>query len=73
MTQVDDVTWTTTLPFPDRESIEYKYTRGSWDAVEKDDDCAEIANRTLTTVYGGEGVQEVADRVEKWRDLSACG
>ena len=73
MTQVDDATWIITLPFPDRESIEYKYTRGSWDAVEKDDDCAEIANRTLTTDYGGEGIQEVADRVEKWRDLDACG
>ncbi len=72
MTQVDATTWTITISFDDATSIQYKYTRGSWEAVEKDAGCGEIANRTLTTDFGAGGVQDVADTVEKWRDLDAC-
>ncbi len=43
MTKVDASTWSITIPFEDGTSIEYKYTRGSWEAVEKDDGCGEIA------------------------------
>ena len=52
MTRVDASTWTITLPFEDGTSIQYKYTRGSWDAVEKDAGCGEIPNRTLTADFG---------------------
>jgi len=72
LTQLDDVTWAITLPFQDQESIQYKYARGTWDAVEKDDACAEIANRSVTTDYGTDGIQEVADHVARWRDLDEC-
>jgi hypothetical protein len=73
MEQVDATTWTITLPFGDKASGQYKYTRGSWEAVEKDAACGEIPNRTLTAEYRGDGSQAVADSVEKWRDIDACG
>ncbi len=41
MTRVDDSTWTITLPFVDGIQLEYKYARGSWEAVEKDAGCGE--------------------------------
>lgn len=72
MTRLDDVTWSITLPFEDRKSIQYKYTRGTWEAVEKDGACEEITNRALTTDYGSDGTQAVSDTVAKWRDLDAC-
>ena len=72
MTRVDDTTWSITLPFEDGADLEYKYTRGSWEAVEKDPGCGEIANRTLTVEYAPGGVQEVVDSVATWRDLDGC-
>jgi hypothetical protein len=72
MTRVDDTTWTIMLPFEDATRLEYKYARGSWEAVEKDAGCGEIANRTLTVEYSAGGTQEVADTIEKWRDLDQC-
>lgn len=73
MTRVDAVTWSITLTFKDQASPQYKYTRGSWEAVEKDAGCGEIPNRTLLVTYGSDGRQEVRDEVGKWRDLDACG
>ena len=72
MERLDERTWAIKLSFQDRESLEYKYTRGTWDAVEKDEACGEIANRTVTTEHGREGVHEVVDIVEKWRDVDDC-
>jgi len=73
MTQVDGSTWAITLPFEDGTSIQYKYTRGSWDAVEKDDGCGEIPNRTMTADYGASQEQLITDTVSKWRDIGGCG
>ena len=73
MTPQEDGRWSITLEFEDGASLQYKYTRGSWEAVEKDAGCGEIANRTLTIDYTGSGMQEVSDAVEKWRDLDDCG
>ena len=72
MTRVDDTTWQISLTFVDGESLEYKYARGSWEAVEKDAGCGEIPNRTVTVEYSGDGTQEVSDSVVKWRDLDGC-
>ncbi len=72
MTRLDDGTWTITLPFEDATNLEYKYTRGSWEAVEKDAGCGEIPNRTVTVEYSASGTMEVADTIEKWRDLDQC-
>jgi hypothetical protein len=72
MTRIDDTTWTITLPFEDATALEYKYARGSWEAVEKDAGCGEIPNRTLTVEYSADGTMDVFDSVEKWRDLDGC-
>ncbi len=72
MTKVDDRTWTITLPFTEGSPPQYKYTRGTWEAVEKDDACGEIANRTIDVAFGTQGAQEVQDVVGKWRDVDGC-
>jgi predicted alpha/beta superfamily hydrolase len=55
--------WTITLALPANAGIEYKYTRGSWETVEKASDGGEIANRTLTPI--GDSMP-VYDTVERW-------
>jgi fibronectin type 3 domain-containing protein len=72
MTRVDDTTWEITIGFPEATPLQYKYTRGSWEAVEKDAGCGEIPNRELTVQHGTEGVLVQADEVAKWRDLDNC-
>jgi glycosidase len=75
MTQLDDQHWTVTLNIPEGAKLQYKYVRGTWDAVEKGPECEEIANRTLT-VEVPEGQTELlvdGDVVAKWRDLDKCG
>jgi hypothetical protein len=72
LTRVDGTTWEITLTFPEATPIQYKYTRGSWEAVEKDAGCGEIPNRELTVQHGEEGLLLQADEVAKWRDLDNC-
>ena len=50
--------------------IEYKFTRGSWDNVEKDIDNEEINNRILTIDLDNNQVM-VNDTVEKWADIDS--
>jgi glycosidase len=73
MTRVDERTWSITLPFVEGDAPQYKFTRGSWEAVEKDAACGEIPNRTVTVTYGTEGAQEVPSTIEAWRDVNQCG
>jgi hypothetical protein len=73
MTRAGDRTWTTTLTFAEGDVPEFKFTRGSWEAVEKDGGCGEIANRTISVEYGSDGTQTVEATVEKWRDVDLCG
>jgi hypothetical protein len=69
MTQVGPDTWETTLDLLDGVSVDYKYTRGSWETVEKEPDGnGEIPDRTLTVDYGSDGTQLVAVTAENWRD-----
>ncbi|MBN1137522.1 MAG: alpha-amylase, partial [Anaerolineae bacterium] len=63
---------TVTLTFYEGDQIEYKYTLGSWDYVEKDAACEEIANRTATILYGTDGTMVLADTVLNWRNLGTC-
>lgn len=73
MTQVDATHWTITLPLTEGSLIEYKYTRGSWDTVEKGAACEEISNRRLTILYGANGTQtHTSDVVATWRSAT-CG
>ncbi|MBI4672430.1 MAG: alpha-amylase [Chloroflexi bacterium] len=73
LTKVDDTHWTITLTGKEGVQIEYKYTLGSWDYVEKDNTCGEIANRQLTLTYGVDGNQTVNDTVPQWRNVAPCG
>lgn len=73
LTQVDPTLWTIILTGQESTQIEYKYTLGSWDYVEKDASCGEIANRQLTLSYGANGNQVVNDTVPNWRNVSPCG
>ena len=72
MPRVDGDTFEITLTFAEGTPLQYKYARGSWDAVEKDAGCGEIPNRELTVQHGEDGTLARADVVEKWRDLDAC-
>jgi hypothetical protein len=77
MTRVDATHWTITLTGKEATQIEYKYTLGDWDHVEKQDGpfpaCAEVANRPLTLTYGTNGTQIVNDTVLQWRNVGLCG
>ena len=73
MTKVDDRTWSITMPFKEGDAPQYKYTRGSWEAVEKDSGCGEIPNRTVAVEFGADGTMPVSDTVVKWRDVAQCG
>ncbi|HUF38135.1 MAG TPA: alpha-amylase family glycosyl hydrolase [Anaerolineales bacterium] len=69
LTQVGPNTWEYTLDILDGTSLQYKYTRGSWETVEKEPDGnGEIADRSLLVDYGSDGTQLVAVTVQNWRD-----
>ena len=70
MEDTGDGQWTITLELLSGEVIEYKFARGSWEAVEKHEDCEEVANRVLR-LEGTEPV-EVNDVVAQWRDVAGC-
>ena len=73
LTRVDEIHWTITLTGKEMTQIEYKYTLGDWDHVEKDGVCGEIGNRQLTLSYGATGTQLVNDTVLNWRNVAPCG
>jgi hypothetical protein len=73
MTAAGAGAWSITVDFAEGEIPEFKFTRGSWEAVEKDAGCGEIPNRTVAVVYGTNGTQLVEATVEKWRDIDQCG
>ena len=73
LTRVDTTHWTITLTGKEMTQIEYKYTLGDWDHVEKGGDCGEVANRQLTLSYGADGTQNVNDTIQNWRNVAPCG
>ena len=72
MERVNAATWSITLPFAEGEPPQYKYTRGTWETVERDAACDELANRTIVISFGQGGTADAADTVEKWRDIDGC-
>ncbi|MGB9871949.1 MAG: alpha amylase N-terminal ig-like domain-containing protein [Anaerolineae bacterium] len=60
--------WTVTLRMPEDERREYKYTRGTWDRVEKWGAIVGFANRVVTPTWGADGTMTVEDVVHNWRD-----
>jgi hypothetical protein len=73
LTHVDATHWTFTFTGKEGIQIEYKYALSSWDYVEKDASCGEIANRQLTLSYGSNGTQTVNDTVLNWRNSEQFG
>jgi len=73
LTRLDETHWTLTLTGQEGVQIEYKYTLGQWDYVEKGATCEELSNRQLTLNYGSTGTQTVNDTVLNWRNVSPCG
>jgi hypothetical protein len=73
LTRVDATGWTITFTGEEGTQLAYKYTLGSWDYVEKDASCGEIADRQLTLDYGSDGTQLISDTVENWRNVAPCG
>jgi hypothetical protein len=73
LTRVDATHWTITFTGKEGVQLEYKYTLGDWDHVEKDGSCGEISNRLLTLAYGATGTQTVNDTVLNWRNVAPCG
>ncbi len=73
LTRVSATNWRITFTGKEGTQIEYKFTLGSWDFVEKDTACGEIANRQLTLAYGATGTQQVDLTVDNWRNVAPCG
>jgi hypothetical protein len=73
LTRVDAPTWQITLTGKENTQIEYKFTLGDWEHVEKGASCDEIGNRLLTLSYGTDGTQNVSDTVLNWRNVDPCG
>lgn len=73
LTRVDATHWTITLTGNEGVQLQYKYTLGSWDYVEKSGTCEELGNRILTLTYGANGQQTINDTVLNWRNVAPCG
>jgi glycosidase len=68
-----DLLATVTLEIYEGDHLEYKYTMGNWETVEKGAECEEISNRVVTVVYGTDGTMIVDDTVLNWRNVLPCG
>jgi hypothetical protein len=73
LTRIDATHWTIDFTGKESTQLEYKYTLGDWEHVEKDGSCGEIPNRQLTLSYGSNGTQNVSDTVQNWRNVAPCG
>lgn len=67
LTKVDATHWTLTINTEEGKGVDYKYTLGSWDTVEKNATCGEVANRHVTVTFGASSTtQAVNDTVANW-------
>ena len=69
MTRVSATRWTATVEAAADTTLSYKYDLGgSWGNVEKDADCADVSNRSMSVNGGTEN-----DTVANWGGPGACG
>jgi glucoamylase len=69
MTRVSAGKWTATIEATADSTLSYKYDLGgSWNNVEKNADCADISNRSMSVNGGTEN-----DTVANWGGPGACG
>ncbi|HKQ49730.1 MAG TPA: alpha/beta hydrolase-fold protein [Phycisphaerae bacterium] len=65
LTEQPDGRWQITLSLPDGNPIQYKFTRGNWQTVEKGPNGEEIPNRTYTP----QGTETINHVVANWADI----
>ena len=73
LTKGADGKWRTTISFMEGTSLEFKFTLGTWDFVEKDAACGEIGNRQAQVAGDASAAQTVEATVQNWRNVSPCG
>jgi hypothetical protein len=74
LTKGGDGKWRVTITWAEGTSVEYKYTLGDWDHVEKGASCDEIANRKFTVAPDGDdATMTVEETVKNWRNVAPCG
>jgi hypothetical protein len=61
MTEVEPDIWEVTLPVLEGTTVQYKYTRGSWETVESWGEITGSTNRSVRISYGTTGTQLVDD------------
>jgi predicted alpha/beta superfamily hydrolase len=64
--KIDERLYAITLVLPVGTELRYKFTRGTWETVERGANFEEIPDRTLNVV----GDETVAAWVQSWRDMS---
>ncbi len=70
LTETSPNVWEITIPILDGTNFEHKFTRNSWDRVEKQTNgYDEKDNRFITVDSGTTGEQTVPATVENWRDF----
>lgn len=72
LTKVASYTWSIDLNFLETTQLEWKYTLGSWDFVEKGATCEELSNRQAT-ISGLSATQLITGTVLNWRNVAPCG
>ncbi len=73
LARVDATHWSATIDLPEGRELQYKYTLGSWDHVEKGASCEELGNRSAIIAYGASGTMTLDDTVLNWRNVPPCG
>jgi glycosidase/PKD repeat protein len=66
MAEVSPAVWEYTLDVLDGTTVQYKFTRGSWDTVESWGSIVGLANRSMTVDYGSDGTQLVDMTATDW-------
>ncbi len=72
LSQTDSTTYSITMD-PIDNKIEYKYTQGSWEQVERDSNGNDIANRELAPELGVPLMGSFADTIESWAQPTQPG
>ena len=63
---------TKTLILPNLSNIEFKFTRGDWNLVERDGNCADSINRVAFIRCNDQGIMEIQSNVLSWRNFDQC-
>ncbi|HNT24080.1 MAG TPA: alpha-amylase family glycosyl hydrolase, partial [Anaerolineales bacterium] len=63
---ITDSVWTRTVELPDKQPIQFKFTRGSWERVEWWGSIVDMANRHAVVDYGTDGTQVIDLTATDW-------